>query len=215
MGRGVGGAPLSIGIEHKTISDLVSSLKTNRIQGHQLPGMLAAEEGESPLYDLAWLCVEGEWLYDTRGMLQRRIGKSKFRPLGMTIDEVFKRLTVMHLCGGLNWVSCASRHDTVKWISSLYHALTDKDLDEHKSHLGIYRAPTLVPLSQFQDTISTLPHVGGRVSKAAERQFGSIKRAVNASAKEWAAIETVTKKGQKRKFGILHAQKLVEVVNHG
>lgn len=218
VGRGTKGAPLNIGIEHKTVADVVSSVKTGRLQGHQLQEMRGAAEGEKPAFDLCWLLVEGEWIYDKSGMLMRRSGAKRLKPLGMTVDELWKRLTVLHLCGGLNWLSFPHRADTVRWISAFYHALTDKDLDQHKSHLTIYTAPTLVPLSQFRRTISTLPAVAQTVSKAAELKFvnhdglPSIRRAVNASVTDWATLETSDGKGKTRKFGTSNAHKVMEAI---
>lgn len=217
VGRGVNGAPLNIGIEHKTISDAVGSLKSGRLQGHQLMMMRAAEPGEKPAFDHCWLLLEGDLIYDNKGMLQRRTAGGRHKPIGMTVDEFYKRLTVLHLCGGLNWVLCPLRRDTVHWITAFYHTLTDKDLDKHKSHLAIYQAPTLVPLSQFRSTMATLPGVSGKTSIAAERKFRnhegkpSIRRAINASVTEWATLETEDK-GKTRKFGTSKAHKVMEAI---
>lgn len=211
MGRGQASAPVNIGIEHKTVGDLVSSVSTGRLQGHQLPGM-RADDGGRPRYDFSWLVIEGALIYDRNGVLQRKGSKGQHRPLGMTVTELHKRLLTMHVCGGLNPIWLPDRSATVQWISAFYHFWTDQDLDKHKSHLAIYQAPALVPLSTFRRTISTLPGVGHRVSRTAEKQFKTIRRAVNASVTEWAALETMTDKGVPRKFGASRASKLVEGV---
>ena len=208
-GRGLNGVALTIGIEHKTVADLVSSLRTERLQGHQLPGMRAANPGEKPRFDFCWLIVEGKFVYDARGMLQRRSGARAFRPLGMTVDELMKRVLILHLRGGLNPVFCAERRDTVRWVAACYRALTDKDLDKHLSHLGIYTPPALVKMSPFRETMRTLPGVGAQVSLAAERAFGgSIRRAINASVDTWADLQTMDDEGKQRRFGNAKAAKL-------
>src|SRR5579859_1303291 len=211
VGRGIGGTGLNIGIEHKTVSDVINSIQTNRLQGHQLQGMREAEEGAAPFYDHCWLIIEGKPSYDRQGMLIHRRGGKTFR-MGMTINELYKRLTVLHLCGGLNWLWFQTRRDTVKWIDAFYHTWTDKDLDQHKSHLGLYEAPTLIPVSQTVRTLATLPGVGLKVAKAAEKEFGSIKAAIMGCPQQWAKIETTDDRGKKKQFGLSHANRLVEAI---
>lgn len=207
-GRGEKGVAIDIGIEFKTITELVQALRTQRLQGHQLLEM----RGTPPVFDFCWLLVEGEPLYTAQGMLVRRNGKRSVKPLGMTITELYKRMTVLHLCGGLNPVFTNTRQDTVKWIEAMYHALTDVDLDQHKSHLAIYTPPSLVPPTQFERTISTLPGIGRRVAKAAEKRFGTITVALAASVEQWAAVETVDEKGKARKLGSSAAMKIKEAI---
>jgi len=42
-GRGNDDAPIEVGIEFKKLDDLVTSLRSGRLQGHQLPGMLGPQ----------------------------------------------------------------------------------------------------------------------------------------------------------------------------
>ena len=136
------------------------------------------------------------------------------RPMagGMTVSELYKRLLVLHLRGGLNPVYLRARRDTVQWISALYHALTDKNLDQHRSHLAIYTPPGLVTPSQFRHTIGTLPGVGMKMAREAERRFGSIRRAINAGPDAWAMLETVDERGHPRKMGMTTARKLEQAL---
>ena len=126
VGRGEKGASLSIGVEHKTVTDLVNSLRTARLQGHQLPGMRAALEGEKPLYDVAYLIIEGGLVYDRNGRLLRRKGRRDFVPMegGFTIDELLKRVNVMHMCAGLTPVWSVDRAFTIAWIRATYRSWT-------------------------------------------------------------------------------------------
>lgn len=222
MGRGEKGAPVTVGIEHKTLADLISSLRTERLQGHQLIKMRGAKEGEAPAYDFAFLLFEGELLYDAKGTLMRwteRKGRKELRPIpgGMKIGELFKRLLVLHLCGGLIPIPSHSRRDSLRWIEALYHAFTDTDLDKHKSHLAMYLPPTLVVPTQFEETVRTLPGVGMKVAKAAAKVFTrkgkpSIRRALNANSDEWAEIVTQSDKGQQSRVGKVVAQKIIQAV---
>jgi len=214
VGRGQHGKPVSIAVEFKTVGECISSLRTGRLQGHQLLGMRGAAPDEPTLYDFCYLLIEGELLYDANGRLLRRSGVRSAKPLGMTIGEFYKRLHVLHLCGGLNWHVVANRRDTIQWLSSLYHVWTDTDLDKHKSHLAAYVPPSLVPLSQFRRTVGSLPGVGARVSQAAERAFGSVDKAITATVDAWADLETTDDEGKKRRLGNSVANKIKEAI-HG
>lgn len=215
-GRGEKGETVEVGIEVKKLSDLVASLQTQRMQGVQLPRMRGVQADGKARYDFAYLLIiENELVYDARGMLMRRSGRNRFRPMNghMTISELYKRINVLHLQGGLNPMWCSKQRDAIRWIEALYHTFTDTDLDKHKSHLGIYSPPPLVPLSAFQTHLigGRYPGVGKVVAAAAEKKFkGSIRKAIMASADEWASLETKDEKGHARRFGAKHAQSLVE-----
>lgn len=211
-GRGVRGAPLSIGIEFKQLGELVQALRSERLQGYQMLKMRAT-------YAHSYLFIEGELLFDKQGKLQRR---SKFTksvvPLEgqMTVGELYKRIQVLHLCGGLNPWWTQTRKDTLQSIAALYHTWTDTNLDQHKSHLAIYQAPTLVPISPFRKAIKAWPHVGFKLSKAAEDKFknketglGSVARASSASAEEWADLFAINDKGQHKRIGLKVAEQIV------
>lgn len=204
-GRGVGGAPVSIGIEFKTLRELISAIRTERLQGYQMRGM-------RPLFTHSYLFIEGELLYDARGRLLRRTGKRTTKPLPgqMGVNELLKRIHVLHLCGGLNPWWTTSRKDTLQSIVALYHTWTDVDLDKHKSHLAIYEAPPLLPISDFRRSVKTFPGVGMRTSAAVEQYFkGSLQRATAASASEWASIEILDDKGKTRRLGMKTAEQIV------
>jgi ERCC4-type nuclease len=203
IGRGNKGKAVSVGIEFKKLGEYVASLRSNRLCGHQLIGMRDA-------YDYSWLLIEGELLYDAKGGLQRRAGKRKLKPLpgSMGISEYLKRTIVGHLCGGLNpWFS-QNRADSLQFIQALYRTWTDVDLDKHRSHLAIYQAPTLIPVSKTREAFNAWDHIGYAVSKAVEDKFGSVRAAANASAEEWAALTTTDKNGNKRKLGMKDALKI-------
>lgn len=209
VGRGEGGTPVSIGIEHKKVADLVQSIRTERLQGHQL-GKMRAE------YFMSYLFIEGELLYDERGRLLRRSrhGRPKVMPGSMGIGELLKRVYVLQLCGGLHPWWSATQRDTVLALEMLYRVWTDTDLDKHKSHIAVYQPPPPVPISQLRQTLCSLPGVKVAVSKAAEQTFGSIRAAVNAPVKAWAALETRDARGQTRRFGERHAQTVVNALTH-
>jgi hypothetical protein len=168
-------------------------------------------------YDYSWLLIEGELLYDRRGVLQRRAGRKTVAPIpgGVTVGELFKRLLVLQLQGGLNpWIA-PTRHDALQWIVALYRTWTDCDLDEHRSHLGLYRAPQLEGLSPFrQIAIQHFPGVGVGNSAAIEEAFGgSLTAACLAPPARWAQIPITDAKGRSRKLGLSTIQKIKDVLD--
>lgn len=207
-GKGNGGKPVSIGIEFKKLGECVGAMRSNRLCGHQLPGMRAS-------YDYCWLLIEGELLYDKQGRLQRRAGRRNVKPLpgSMGISEYLKRMLVLHLRGGLNPWQAANRADSLKFIECLYRTWTDVALDDHKSHLAIYQAPPLLPISKTRKAFSAWDDIGFTVSRAVEERFGCVRAAANASVEEWAAITTTDKHGKSRKLGMKDATKIVAFLN--
>jgi ERCC4-type nuclease len=188
-GRGEKGASVLIGIEYKKLGELVQALRTERLQGHQLLKMQAA-------YDFNYLLIEGEVRYGPSGLLTQkaRYGRREDRaiPGKMGVGELLKRLHVLHLRGGLTPLFARALSDTLQQITALYRVWTDCALDEHKSHIAIYRPPALVPVSEFRVFMQSLNGVGFVASKAAEAHFGgNIQKAVNATAQEWQQVEGI------------------------
>lgn len=213
-GRGEGGTPVQIGIEVKKLPDLVSSMRTGRLEGHQLIGMRGAEVGQEPLYDFAYLLIEGTPLVHNGRLMERRFkrGRPELVPMkgAFSAAELFKRLHVLQLRGGLTPIWSTSLDTTVLQLEMLYRVWTDKNLDEHTSHLAIYNAPPLVPISDTRRALAALPGIGFERSAAAQRVFGSVHRAINATAREWAAVSI-----NNRKLGMAAAEKIVAAIMEG
>ena len=206
VGRGNKGVPVNVGIEYKQLRECVGSLRTERLQGLQLPRM---NDG----YDFKYLLLEGELLWNPKsGALLRRAGKKNFKPMpgSMTVGELLKRLNVMHLRSGLNWHRTMNQRETLKYVETLYRVWTDMDLDQHTSHVGVYNPPTPRPVSKFRQAVMRWPGVGYRTSLAIEERFGgSVRRASGGTVEEYAGLTTVDDKGKSRRFGEPAAQTLV------
>lgn len=207
-GRGVGGAPLWVGIEFKQLTELGDAIK-GRLPGHQLPGMVQS-------FERRYLLVEGDWHTDAAGRLLR---KTKFNmwatmPGMPPAAEVQKRLLTYAVRGGLSYWGTSNRTQTVEWLTALYHFWTDKDLDEHKSHLAVYNRDVdsrlQMPTTQFRQTVSTFPGVGREFLDAAERRFPTVAAAVSGRVTDWAEIEAIDRSGKTKRFGTKRATKLVD-----
>lgn len=212
-GRGAHGQSVDIGVEFKLLPELVQSLRSGRLVGHQLLGMRGAEAGTEPLYDFAWLVVEGQWRTDKRGQVCTRVRRG-WKPVHgqMSGGELEKQLLTLQLCGGLNVRFTSTRTDTLRVLSSLYRWWTDTDLDRHTSHLAIYHPPTLVPISDFRRVVKALPDVGMKVSLAAQKKFKSLRRAFNATEGEWAELTAIDDNGKARKLGARTASRIVRII---
>ncbi len=191
-GRGEGSTPITIGVEHKKIGDLINSLNTERLQGLQMPRMLST-------YDRNWLVIEGEWQHDREGRVttwKKRGMRGVVRGAPPAI-ELEKRLLTLETRGGFRVRHCLSRRDTVRFITALYRFWTDRALDEHKSHLALH-APDLdrrllAPFSTKREIAARLPSIGYERSGEVDRYFRSIKKMINAPAEEWLKIASIGK----------------------
>jgi ERCC4-type nuclease len=217
LGRGVGGHPLNIGIERKRLSDLVDSLRSGRLSGHQLPGLL----GPNGAYDHAWLVVEGQYRIDAQGRILVR-GKASARhrkqwvllPGGMPASEMEKHVLTLELCAGCHVRYTNSPEDTVHFLTHLYRWFTDKDFDQHMTHLAPQRTQGAIALSGFREVVSRFPGVGVRTSLAVETHFGgSLVRAVTASVHQWAEVTTLDRAGKPRRLGTTTASKIVNFLS--
>lgn len=210
VGRGADRTTLDIGVELKTLGDLVGSLRSGRLAGHQLPGLRQT-------YDYAWVLVEGLWRHGAGGeIVWSRGGRRGWSPLpgGMTASELEKQLLTLELCGGLHVRHTTTRRDTLRVIGALYRWWVDTPLDHHTSHLALHEPPSLVPLSEFRQAVCRWPGIGRKTSLAVEQHFqGSIRAAACADIEEWAAITTLDERGHARRLGPKDAQKIVNFCN--
>lgn len=196
LGNGPEGREVTVGVEFKKVRDLFSSLRTKRLQGHQLL--------ELQPYDFRFLLVEGEWRHDEDGFVTLRSGfKDWSRAQGsIRASELDKTLLGFTLRAGVIVKETHTRRETVRWIQSLYRNFTDVGWDSHDSHTGVHRPATLQKPSPFRDFIMGIPGIGAKTSKHVETFFtnphsgkASPRRAVAAHADVWEQIEGVGKKG--------------------
>jgi hypothetical protein len=219
MGRGEGGAPLFIGIEYKRITDLAQSLAKKRFQGHQLLGMVG---GEAP-FDRRYLLTEGDFASDRQGNAVIFRGEDRRpRPLGKQAVALEQELLNITTRGGVIHVERQSQAKCLRWVLACYRYWTDKDLDDHKSHLAIY-APDfdtglLTPPSDFRKALQVLlPGIGWATSQRveeecwnAEKQEGSFRTLMLKNEKWWADLTTFDKSGKSKRVGEKRAKAIME-----
>lgn len=204
-GRGDNDVPVFIGIELKKLPDLVSSLRTGRLSGHQTPGLV----GKDGAFIRAWLLIEGHWRTNSSGIVtvekfNPRKRRTEWVPLhgNMTTAEMEKRVHTLELMCGLHTRYTNTRNDTLHFIANLYRWWSDESMDRHTSHLTPHTAHGFLPLSDFRQTVMRFPSIGLKASKAVEDYFGgNLLQACAASVDEWAEVVTFTKEGKPRRLG--------------
>lgn len=212
LGRGEKGAPLYVGIELKKIGELVQSLSNHRFQGHQLLGLSSG-------FDRRYLLIEGDYHHDADGhLIVFRAGRP--RPLhGRTSAVGFEEeLINLDTRGGIRLRHTSGRRDTLRVITALYRYWTDKDLDEHKSHLAIYSPDMdpglLTPPSDFRRALQVLlPGIGFAASRAVEEAAeGSWRRLMLWTEKQWSEVAMIDRKGNVKRLGTKRARAIMEVL---
>lgn len=188
-GRGPGGLPTLVGIELKSIADLVASIETGRLPLEQMPKMLRT-------YAHSWVLVEGLWRRDEQGYVAAYRGRNQWRQLSrrLSAEELEKRMLTMELSGNeptrkphVRYVD--ARRDTLRVISALYHWWTDVNQDEHKSNVGVYQPPTIFDISTFRKMAYQLPHVGIKRSREVEEFFdGDLDALAVSHEVDWRAL---------------------------
>lgn len=219
-GHGPDGQHVSVGIERKTIMDLVSSLRSGRLQGtsHDQHSQL---DRLHKTYDLVWLLVEGSMGGDRRFGKLMKSDKSQSRlPGGYTEDSLTKALLSLELRGGMRIKQTASVHNSVIFIGSLFRWFTDKQWDDHSTLHAPLRRESIMPLSMFRDIVMRFPGIGIAMSLAVEKycmvetpdgKHPSVTRLLSMNLSDWENLEEPTKQGP-RKFGVVRAGRVLEAV---
>ena len=183
---------IQVGIERKAINDLISSISTGRLTGHQLPGLLDN-------YQRVYLIVEGQWRTDRKSGVIEVFRHGKFRSLGQS------RFTGKRLWGYLISISATvqvevlittNTLETVVLIEEMYH-WWNQPWDKHEAHvMSVKAAPQaayLVPgrMSLMKRIASELPGIGAMKLAQVEKTFGTVERMVAARREDWMVIEGV------------------------
>lgn len=188
VGRGHDG-PVPIGVERKTIRDLSQSLVTERLTGHQLPGL-----SDDQVYRFRWLLIEGVWRASDGGFIEVPGGKKgewKLLQPQLRADGLEGWLLTLELRGGVRVHRCRDLTATAAWLAVLYHWWTGKAWAEHRGHLalGTQPDPTLFNRPGLARRVAAeLPGIGYEKSQDVERQFPTVEAMVAGSEAQWRTI---------------------------
>ncbi len=192
-GNGLDTFPWQIGLELKTIEDMLSCIGSGRFTGHQLPGLLNS-------YQCVYLILQGLWRANPNtGVIQKRRGRvwsdiAHGRPI--SYKALVNFINTLQVKTDIKFYRTISDKETSDLIKSLY-SWWSKPYESHTSCLALHKPipkiqltePTLVQIMAFD-----LPGVGFELSLRVSKYFDNVQQMVNANAKEWQAIEGVGKK---------------------
>lgn len=210
---------VSIGIEYKTMDDLLACISDKRLVTHQLPGLLRT-------YTYAYLLIEGVVRPNKHSGLERfkKFKSSTGRDMGMffpvrapiTYPMMQRYLfTLENLCG-VRVRFTADRSDTVGYVAALY-GWWQKPWGKHHAHLSLPSRednhPTNIRFilgtpSVVRRMASCIPGIGWARSKAVARAYPSVSSMLDASIQQWASITTVDRHGNKRRIGLKTARRI-------
>lgn len=203
-GQGPAGRPVLVGVEVKTLPDLINSLSSGRLVGHQLPGLVDT-------YEQPWLLVEGTWIADpATGHIMIRDWSGRFSTYhagtkAYRYDELDAYLLSLQIRGGVMLARTPKRLETARWLSSLHRWWTTKPFEEHRAHLALYNPSArhrdtalLAKPSLVRRVASELPGVGWVRSGEVEKAFPSVKAMVAATPQDWQQIDGIGKGLAKR-----------------
>lgn len=183
-GNGPNDSTVMVGVELKTSKDILSSLRSGRLVGHQIPGMVQMYEGR------AWLLTEGIWR-ERGGDWEVYLGSWQTFSVGnrtVQMSDIESWILSTVTFGGLMYWHAALPADTARFIAGLDHLWCDKKYDQHRTYDVIYRKPpdrvTFTAPSSFVQMVSVIDKVGWDKARALEAHFeGDWDRLQSASAK--------------------------------
>ena len=182
-----------VGVERKRIEDLIDSMQSKRLSGHQLPGIAAH-------YDFAYLLVEGMWRPNSEGLVEICNGGG-WKARGLHYRALDGYLSSIELRGGLYLRRTATMAESVWQLASLYLGW-QKDWAEHRAHDVVY-APAEPRRQLFsrarhvslcEKAVMQIPGVGDKAQFIADR-FKSWRAAAKAPIEAWIGLEWRTRKG--------------------
>jgi len=209
FGRGADDLPVPVGIERKRLSDLLSSITSRRLVGHQLPGLVSS-------YERVYLLVEGVYRPAADGLLEelRRGGWYPTR-CRITYQQMEGFLITLRERSAIRVHRTSSARETALFLGHLF-AWWQKPWSKHSAHLSLPEAaddrnpadpvllcrPTLL-----RKMAAVLPGVGWRRSLLVAREFQSIAAMLSAPEAAWRGIQGIPPAIGSRVFRALHSKR--------
>lgn len=210
-GWGANGAPVSVGIEVKSIEDIIACIQSGRFAGHQLPGLLAS-------YDHVWLLIVSDYRARARdGVLEyRKEGRgggqywseSCGRQRTILWRDVESWLMTCQIMGGIRVHRVSDYREAAMWIKTTSSWFSK---ESHKSHRVIYGTKSLFPDTALlvkptlaRRMAAQLPGVAEIRSAAVAARFKTLNAMVNASEKDWRTVDGLGAGTAKKVFNAIH-----------
>ena len=193
-GNGENGS-LNIGVERKTLLDLLSSVTTGRLSGHQLIGLTND-------YDYVYLLIEGVWKPDKDSGILMKVNKhGKWEPVSQgsrrfMARDIYNYFSTLQIMCGVIVVCVGNKWETVRWLEATY-SWWQKKWKDHKSHLQFQRPvehAQLVKPSLVTKIASQFDGCGMDKARKLGGRFKTLEEFFFATREELMEIEGIGKK---------------------
>lgn len=193
VGNGPDGS-LLVGIELKSVSDLISSTNTGRLQATQVPKMLEQ-------YAVCWLLVYGDYRANKKGDLEllKRGKWGRFEMGSRCVSWVgFERFLCTLSAVGVQHKVVRDMAEAAQWIAALA-GWWEKPWHTHRSLHTFDRSRDLALMPGISDSVKCRARiaaslgVGYQRAVAAARHFATVREMVDAPESEWLKINGIGK----------------------
>lgn len=190
-GNGPSG-PVNVGIERKALVDLLQSMTSGRLSGHQLIGL-------TQQYDWVYLLVEGIWRPDRHtGLLQHINRQGKWAAVSQgsrrfMARDIYSFINTLQVMCGVITVVTSNHWETAMWLTAC-HGWWNKDWDKHRSHLQFQKPVVHARLSKpslVTKVASQFTGIGWDKARKIGEEFGSIGELMEATEEELAEVEGI------------------------
>lgn len=189
---------MTVGVERKTLGDMLNCIDDARYSAHQRPGMMA-------MYQKSILVIEGVWkpdfnnhyLLECVGMLNWR--PYRYRQRMVSYSKLFRYLLTVQF-SGVNVIYSRDMEATAYNICECYHYF-QKKWEDHTSLLEMQKLniPSLTGKpSLVQRWAAQLEGVGVKLSGEAIKEFKTAHDLANSDEQDWMRIPQVGAKLAKK-----------------
>ena len=195
-----------IGLERKRLDDLVQSMQSGRLSGHQLPGMVET-------YDYGYLLVEGIWrTSQSTGEVEVLERSGKWERRGIQVRALHNYLFGLSLRAGMLAWKTSNERETVEFVVDQYR-MWEKPWEDHSAHEQTYTGAVAMelagggelgrgggrrlflnvrPPTNAEIVACVMPGIGRKLSYRVGKKFGCVANMVRANEVEWGQIKGVS-----------------------
>lgn len=194
---------IAIGVERKTLHDVLACIEDARYSAHQRPGMIQ-------MYDKSFLLIEGHWRQHEGGWLMEGFsggtnwGYCKTGSSRVMYSKLYRYLLSVSM-SGVTVLHSRDLAQTAYNIGECYHWFSKK-WENHTSLLEIQKLA--IPAMDMQASLvrkaaAQITDVGAKFSLHAEKIFKNLHKLGNSSEQDWLKIP---------RLGIGTAQQIVREI---
>lgn len=209
---------LLIGIERKSIGDMLSSMRSGRYAGFQMPNMGLD-------FDVCYLLIEGIWRPNSQGMLEvpaKIKGKRVWAPYRHSLaakqwnradnrpylySELDKHLCTVELKKNVAIVRAGGKLEMIWQVINRYQ-WWQKGWDEHDSAdpIKTQAEVSFTRISDCRKFANIVPGIGWKRSADVARVFGSIDACCRASVAQWCEVPGIGQSTAKKAYEFIRSK---------